>query len=155
MTTDPLRGQLTTWPLVREYVWAGNATFTLVSKKTGLRFTFKLTAKKEDIANKLDDVTYFAKLLRGPDNSNDFQYMGVARKPGKFFLTGASRLTRDAASFKALVWFLQEMAQERPVIGTTLEVWHTGQCGRCGRSLSVPKSVADGIGPECAGRIAA
>ena len=31
-----------------------------------------------------------------------------------------------------------------------LEVWHEGRCGRCNRALTVPESIASGIGPECA-----
>jgi len=29
------------------------------------------------------------------------------------------------------------------------EFWHDGNCGRCGRTLTNPDSLATGIGPEC------
>ena len=35
----------------------------------------------------------------------------------------------------------------------TVEVWHEGICGRCGRKLTVPESVERGLGPECAGLV--
>ena len=159
-------GRLDTWDAVRDYMWAGNATFTLVSMKTGMRYTYRATAKKEDVV--LDaarrassassvmspdvDITYFVKLLRGQDNTSDYAYMGVARKPGAFFITHASRVKRDTPSVVALVWFFERLAAERDgVLGTQMEVWHTGRCGRCGRLLTVPESVGRGIGPECAG----
>jgi len=28
-------------------------------------------------------------------------------------------------------------------------VFHEGACGRCGRTLTVPESIASGFGPEC------
>lgn len=37
------------------------------------------------------------------------------------------------------------------VIPPSLEVWHEGRCGRCGRALTVPESIASGIGPVCEG----
>lgn len=156
-----LRGQLITWLAVRNYIFAGDAVFTLVSLKTGMRFTYKARAKKADVveADRLTAngreveegfVCYFVNLLRGPDNTADFAYLGVLRQPGRFFTTAKSQVSRHAAAWKALVWFLDQMKGERAVLGVSVEFWHSGRCGRCGRLLSVPKSVADGIGPECA-----
>ena len=33
------------------------------------------------------------------------------------------------------------------------EVWHEGSCGRCGRKLTVPESIENGLGPVCAGLV--
>ena len=167
-------GLLPTWEAVHSFVFAGTATFTLKSVVTGVRFTYKVRVKKEDLerlqkhrelvarlrnpteADLTDtDVVYFVNLLRGPDNEADFAYMGVLRKPGTFFRTGASvKVSRTAPAHKALVWFLDCMAHQRPVLLSKLEVWHEGACGRCGRKLTVPESIAAGLGPECAGRVA-
>jgi Family of unknown function (DUF6011) len=162
------KGMLTTWPEVRAFIFGGRARFTLVSRKTGFRFTYKVVAKREDVKAKLEDVTFFVSVLRGPDNESDYTYAGVLRKPAQFNFTPASRVSRTADSMKALVWFLDKMAHERDVLVgkfcgvdsaadsagqvTKVEFWHEGRCCRCGRVLTVPKSVADGIGPECAGR---
>lgn len=155
-------GLLHSWSSVQDFIFAGNATFTLKSLKTGTRFTYKVRVKKED-AERLclgqqcpAEVVYFVSLLRGPDNENDFAYMGVLRKsPPRFFLTAASgKVGRAAPAHKALVWFVQMMRLERSVVlGVSLEVWHEGKCGRCGRKLTVPESIVAGLGPECAGRM--
>ena len=148
-----LRGQLTTWPAIYDFIFAGAAVFTIVSLKTGVRLTYKVTAKKEDVKAGATDVTYFVNLLRGPDNTKDFAYLGVLRKPGNFFITSASRITRHPTSYKSLVWFLDVLRHRREgVLGKTLEFWHSGRCGCCGRLLTVPSSVASGIGPVCDGR---
>jgi Family of unknown function (DUF6011) len=165
-------GVLAAWPQVREFVFAGNATFTLVSLKTGVRFTYKVTVKKADVLRLHDhekryvthdgflksdparnfgpeDVTYFVNLLRGPDNTGDFTYMGVLRRPAQFNLTSASKVGRSAPSFRALVWMLDAMQCGRDVLGKQLEVWHEGRCGRCGRKLTVPSSILRGLGDRC------
>jgi len=150
-------GQLVTWDAVKEFVFAGNARFTLRSLKTGMRYTYLVRAKKEDLAAGKTGpaITYFASLLRGPDNEADYKYMGVVRLPGYFWITPASKMGRDAPAYKALVWFLDRLRESRDsVLGTTLEVWHEGKCGRCGRTLTVPESIASGLGPVCDGRAA-
>lgn len=168
-------GLLNSWTSVQDFIFAGNATFTLVSLKTGVRFTYKVRVKKADL-DKLNleeylrlhatehgtvlefhppfdasDVVYFVNLLRGPDNTADFAYMGVMReKPARFFWTAASgKVGRSAPAYKALLWLVQMMNLERDVLGTQLEVWHEDRCGRCGRKLTVPESIAAGLGPEC------
>lgn len=174
-------GLLATWEAVEEFIFAGNATFTLVSLKTGVRFTYKVRVKKEDVTlleeqenmrlhaaehgNILEfrpsffasDVVYFVNLLRGPNNEQDFAYMGVVRKqPARFFWTEKSgKVGRGAPAHKALLWMLDQMNCRRDVLGHLTEVWHEGRCGRCGRKLTVPESIAQGLGPECAGRVAA
>jgi len=148
-------GQLLTWDAVREYVFAGNARFTLRSLKTGSRFTYRVRVKKADVerGRQGGDLIYFVSLLRGPDNEADYAYLGVLRQPGAFHLTEASRLGRQAPAYLALVWFLDKLVHGNDVLGRTLEVWHEGRCGKCGRALTVPESVHRGIGPECAGRM--
>ncbi len=174
-------GQFQNWGGVADFVFAGNATFTLVSLKTGVRFTYKVRVKKEDLkrlemeeASRLQaaehgdmlefrppftasDVVYFVGLLRGPDNEADYSYMGVLRRdPARYFWTAASgKVGRGATAYKALVWFVDAMARARGVLGCQMEVWHEGRCGRCGRKLTVPESIGLGLGPECAGRRAA
>lgn len=158
---QPPRGQLTDWDAVRTYLFAGKAVFTIHNPKTGVRLTYKVEAKKADVtevarrvavgeAVSENFVTYFVNLLRGPSNTADFAYMGVLRKPGSFFITTKSQVTRHPTSYKALVYFLDMMRRERTVLGgKPLEFWHSGRCGCCARLLTVPESVSRGIGPEC------
>lgn len=161
---QPPRGQLTDWDAVRAYIFAGKAVFTLHNPKTGVRLTYKVTAKKAEftLAKTMamqgspepeNFVTHFVTLLRGPDNTTDFAYMGVLRKPGNFFITTKSQVTRHPVSYRALVWFLDAMRNGREILGgNPMEFWHSGRCGCCGRLLTVPDSVSRGIGPECAKR---
>jgi hypothetical protein len=152
----PNSGMLHTWESVRVFLFAGKATITLVSRVTGKRFTYKVRVKKSDLGKTTtDQVTYFLNLLRGPDNTADFTYMGVVRNnPPRFFWTAASgKVSREAPAYKALLWMLDAMAHERQgVLGRTLEIWHEGRCGCCGKLLTVPESIASGLGPVCEAR---
>jgi hypothetical protein len=147
---DQCKGKLETWEAVREFMFGGAARFTLVSIKTGTRFTYKVQVKRADVKAGSADPIYFVSLLRGPDNEGDYAYMGVLRKPGMFRCTEASRVSRTAPAVMALAWALDMMRCSREALGVTLEIWHEGRCCSCGRALTVPKSIADGYGPECA-----
>lgn len=91
----------------------------------------------------------------GPDNDNDFLYMGTIFSDG-FKSTKRSRVTPTAPSFAAFAWFLARMPRGGELAASdVIEVWHEGKCGRCGRKLTVPESLERGIGPDCAGMLMA
>jgi hypothetical protein len=91
---------------------------------------------------------YFVALMNGSDNENDYQYMGTIRNMN-YALGRKSRISDGAVSHRAFDWFWKHMqAQSMPT--ALLECWHEGRCGKCGRKLTVPESIARGIGPECA-----
>jgi hypothetical protein len=138
--------RLTTADAVRDFALAGNATLTLLSRATGVRFTYKIRQPEEH-------KPHFVGLLRGADNENDFQFIGTifkgphlfgySYKPGR-----NSRVSGDAPSAKAFAWFWKKLRSN--ALPDSLEVWHEGRCGRCGRKLTVPESIESGFGPECA-----
>jgi hypothetical protein len=128
---------------IRRFVMAGNSTFTLVSRKTGTRFTYKVQVAK-------DGNMHFVKALTGQDNENSFTYFGYIRRD--VFLHGKkSRIGIDAPSVKAFAWFWRRLVSGGNL--AAMEFYHEGHCGRCGRKLTVPESIRTGLGPECAGRV--
>lgn len=139
-------GQLTSIPAIRSFIIAGHATVTLKSKKTGSRYTYKVSAPREQNA---DRPVWFVSLLSGPDNEDNYQYFGNLR-PHAFEVGRKSRVSADAPSVKAFSWFYNKVLQEESEAALEqLEVWHEGRCGRCGRKLTVPESIESGFGPEC------
>ena len=133
-------------PAIPLFVTAGNATFTLVSAKTGTRFTFKVRVAKDN------QSMHFVSVLTGPDNQNDYKYLGYVRR-GVYFHGGAkAKIGQDAPSAKAFAWFWQAAVAKRCET-PSLQVFHEGACGRCGRPLTVPQSIETGFGPECAGKM--
>ena len=147
-----MTGPLTTWTTVREFIFAGNATFTLRSVKTGVRYTYKVRVKKEDrIKGQPEDrVVYFVNLLRGPDNSTDFAYMGVIVNCKLYWTRKSGKVGKNSPAYRGLEWALQALTEQREgVLDAVLEVWHEGKCGRCGRKLTVPSSISRGLGDKC------
>jgi len=142
--TDTAR--LTTKADATVFMTGGNAYFTLVSKKTSTRYTYRVSTKP--------DAPYFVGVLSGPENDADYQYLGFMRSTGSEFKLVAGRKGHpEAQSFQAFAWFLASLGRPGTELPEQLEFWHAGRCGRCGRRLTVPASIASGFGPECAGRV--
>jgi hypothetical protein len=139
-------GRLDGAQAIKDYVLAGNATITLRSAKTGIRYTFNIRKPREREVMRIS-------LLIGPDRYAEIGSMtpegGNLQLPGRF--KGQDGYTAPALT--AFRWFWERVmaAQDLP----NLEVWHEGVCGRCGRQLTVPESIQRGIGPECIQRMAA
>lgn len=138
---------------VRKFVLGGNARFTIESAATGTRFTYKVSLSKPSVdsfgAPTGKPGVFFVSLLSGPDNESDYVYMGIipADDPLSFRLTAKSKVGAQAPSVIAFKWFWWQVGQGR--LPSSLRVWHEGSCGRCGRTLTVPESIASGFGPEC------
>jgi len=139
----PDTAKFTTADAAVAFMTAGNATVTLVSTKTGNRFTYKFRKAE-------DTPTIFISLLNGPDNESDYRYLGrladrlwIGRRTPK-----PGDISPEAPSAKALAWVWERL--NRNELPDVLEIWHEGRCGRCNRKLTVPASIASGIGPECA-----
>lgn len=139
----------------RKYVVGGDAKFTVVSKKTGTRFTYQATNKWIRTPKggwKLDRTSpIFVKLLTGPVNTKDYTFFGTLFGKESFKHSPNSSIGDQAPSAKAFrwVWWLlsNPEVQELP---DTLEFWSSGRCCCCDRELTDPVSVAAGMGPKCA-----
>ncbi len=141
-------GQITDPKTALSFMFAGNATVTFRSLKTGERRTYKIReAEKRNPNDANEQPVYFVKLLNGPDNESAYVYMGMVRD-GKFSTTRASKMDTNSVAVKAFTWVLEYL--QKNVLPESLEIWHEGRCGRCGRKLTVPESIASGFGPECA-----
>jgi Family of unknown function (DUF6011) len=128
------------------YILAGRARVTLVSIKTGTRFTYKVSQPTEH-------GPHFVSLLTGQNNDADFTFLGTIFE-GKTYRAGKkSTIGSEAPSAVAFAWAWKMFSHN--VLPSSLEVWHEGTCGKCGRALTVPSSIASGIGPVCGEKVAA
>ena len=120
------------------YVLGGRGKFTLVSKATGNRFTYK---------SKLVRKGVFIFVLTGSDNEADYDFFaGVL-----FADTTTFRKTpdSDAPSVQAIRWWAEAQRGHRYETLKQVEFWHEGKCGKCGRALTDPASIQRGLGPVC------
>jgi len=126
---------------IQTFISAGRAVFTLQSAATGVHFTYRVTAPEPAPGM---TPPLFASVLVAPDT---YAYIGMIRN-GQLHLTAKSKCGAGALSFKALDWFLRQLA--RGVVPAAAVFRHEGRCGRCARALTTPASVDTGLGPDCA-----
>ncbi len=147
------RAQLSDLESVRSFATAGRAVFTLVSKRTGDRRTFRVRRAEPQPGRAVQDF-WFIDMLTGPDNTHDYTYLGFWRAANDGSLVyghnkkGFGKQAGDLAR-----WLTQQLNNIRPEVALRFfeqcEFWHEGRCGRCGRALTDPTSIAAGIGPVC------
>ena len=118
---------------------------TLRSAKTGQHYTYKVTRPPGDGSAR----PWLVYVLNGPNNREDYIYLGLLTPEADWKHTAKSSVPVTAPAFLAFD-FLAHAVLQQGRMPTTLEVFHEGKCGRCGRKLTTPESVARGIGPECA-----
>lgn len=157
--TDP-RGRVMDPGPIRRYILGGNSRFTLLALASGKRFTYKVKSAPKDrgknwSTGNQDRTTFFVSVLIGSENDSDasYAYIGLLKQDPigmqyDFAATMKSRFKAGAPSFDAFAycWDALELGCSWP---SRVEFWHEGQCCVCGRTLTVPESVAAGIGPEC------
>jgi hypothetical protein len=122
------------------FMLAGKSTVTLVSQRTGARFTYSIRRIYPDAP------LYSVKLLTGPNNEQDYRRFAKIAD-GALSLVASSCAGEDSPSYRAIRWVFEHLRKgEMP---PQVEVWHEGRCGKCGRKLTVPESIEVGIGPDC------
>jgi hypothetical protein len=129
---------------IKNFIFAGNAVFTIESVKTGKWFTFEINKPKDN------DKLFFVSVLRGPNNTDDYTYVGVVDKYDSNFsfrLTKGSKLTEETTCVQAFKVFINNL--QKNYITPNMNFYHMGYCGRCGKALTTPLSVERGIGPVC------
>lgn len=142
---------------VPAYVMGGKSTVTVVNNATGGRYTFRVEAPRRDRETgerqRPEDANVrFVSVLTGADNEHAYDFLGMLfsegedRPPRYVHSAKKSRISPDAPSARVARWFFAHVFTGLP---PSVEVWHAGRCSRCGRLLTVPSSIAVGLGPEC------
>lgn len=126
------------------FVLGGKAVFTLLSKRSGVRFTFKVQSSD-------NPQMHFVHLRTGKwdvEGEEPWTYVGVIRDGERFELTRASQLLGTSDPIKAITWTMTQLAGGQ-LPCDQLEFWHEGQCSACGLPLTDPESIKRGFGPTC------
>ena len=137
--------------MINAFMHAGKAVFTVVSRKTGTRFTYRVRkADRPDF--------FFVDLLTGPENTADYAFIGTIgrRLQGdgcwafQYSHRADSYSHENAPSVVAISWLVERLNYVgRPLDPAQIEFWHAGTCARCGRDLTDPESIETGLGPVC------
>lgn len=142
--------------ITKDFVTAGRAIFTLEvpqefqsNYKTKPHYTYRV---KKVVDKTTKKESYFVFLLTGPDNTQDYSYLGILD-----IETGAVRVTRKSKFFDSAmcVKFAQRIMfnlwnnTTNNITEKGFDLHHEGRCGRCAKLLTVPESIKTGFGPEC------
>ncbi len=133
-------------PTVR-FMLAGKAHVTFQSRKTGVRFTYRITEAPDQHYDRRRPP-HFVAVLTAPDH---YEYLGCVYDRRAYSHGRKSRVDREAPSAIAFTWVWSRLTAGE--MHPELAVYHEGRCGRCGRRLTTPKSIETGLGPVCAGRM--
>lgn len=129
-----------------QFLLGGNARVTLKSCKTGHHYTFRVRRSE-------DGEVYFVGILADGDNEHGYVPLGIIARDRRFKLLRRTTFREDSPSFVAFRWMWEHLRSGS--LPDSVEFWHEGRCGRCGRALTVPESIESGFGPECITKLAA
>jgi len=127
-----------------------NGTFTVQNRVTGEHRTFRIRTQKEDASFAPGKRT--VALMTGSDNESSYTGFAFVTEDG-LAVWSSKRSTGGYVAYAALLWSLavdgafSQYAEKYSLTASK-------KCIRCNRKLTTPESLASGIGPECAGRIA-
>lgn len=130
---------------IRRFATAGRAVLTLANRKRGTHVTLKLRANQRQAGQ------FFVSANTGPER---FTYLGMTDAAGKFWKTQGTAVNDDHPALQAAKFFCERVLGDG-FTAPSLEIRHEGKCGRCGRPLTDPGSIDAGLGPDCAGKMAA
>ena len=133
--------------ITRDFLLAGRAVFTVSTPAR--HYTFRVTAKE---ASGKYPPAWFVSLLTGPDNEHSYRYLGMLDvETGHVRLTNGSRqgnFSEDSEPVR-VVRIVTAVVYGVGMLPDGWTVANAGKCGRCGRALTTPESIARGLGPEC------
>ena len=135
------RGEIQTDKL-KIFILGGNAILTCSNPEKDTHITFHIT--KSDIRDNLFNVS----VLVSPEV---YQFMGTinVHPTQLYYHHTTSKIGTDAVSCKTIKWLILKInSLDYQSLGKA-KFYHEGKCCVCGRSLTTPESVKNGIGPEC------
>lgn len=133
--------ELITSESIRNYISGGRGIVTLESP-TGKHHTYAFNAPREP--TEFPENTLF---VYDQVKSGVWLYVGMVDSKLNFRLTRSSIWNNDCEIVKGVKYILK-MAKGC-IVSTPMVLYHCGICSVCGRKLTSPKSILQGIGPTC------
>lgn len=143
------KGQIDLSEAIRHII-AGKCVFTFVNTVKDTHLTYLCKAAKFR-NKKVNRNLFFLSALCGPDNTKDYKYFGLIRIIDgipEYEYAEKATISRDAKTVTTFEYIWQHLMLGKTF--NTLEMYHSTHCCRCGRVLTVDKSVKSGFGPVCA-----
>lgn len=135
---------------LKNFLQGGKASFIIVNTNSNNHLGFKI--KFKEIKDKLDKSKIVNKLYYVYYKSHSNIYIGFIDKEFNYFKRKAN--LEDDFNIKATIFdnFFR-IVYKLNKLPNDVEVFHTGQCCRCGRELTDPIYMEKGIGKICAEKL--
>lgn len=118
------------------YILGGKSIVTVLNPNTGNRFTYKVTKHKTE-------NIYFVSVLTNPDH---YTFIGTVLING-FKHSNKSEISSGAPSVKVFNYIYDKLKTKN--LPDFIEIYHSGRCAKCCRTLTDPESIKIGFGPHC------
>lgn len=121
---------------LRRYLLAGRSVFTMKNTARGSHYSYKVSFNGHYPA--------WVHSLHGGEP----KLIGMINPERKFYRVRRSELPVGAPALVCFGW-LWDRLEAGKALPASVEAWHHGECCRCARLLTDPKSLARGFGPHC------
>jgi len=150
-------------PTTLAFLHAGKCWVSLEDILTGERFTYSVVQKvkkgfvpdPKKPGQKVYTIVerfpfWFVSLQVGAIGEAHPKYLGVI-EPAKGFRTTTKTAANKLATAANINMFGDVLRDLSAGLDRAhqVRIWHCSRCGHCGRALSVPSSIATGLGPDC------
>jgi hypothetical protein len=122
----------------KKFFTAGHAIFTV---EDGNRHNTFMISRDND------SQPFFVSLLTGPNNEENYTYIGVYNPfHNMVYTTKKSKFFLNSYIVKLVNFAVKAVGQPIP---TGFSIRHSDRCCRCNKTLTTPESLEQGIGPIC------
>ena len=144
MKANEFRGSMIDINSIADYVKGGRGMFTMESTQSGKHLTYRITCPKTTEAGK--EKPLWVSVLCG---DNKFQFLGTLWLSKLiFYRSPKAKASENSDSIKGISWLINHIRSHKN-LPSGMNFWHEGVCCRCGRALTRPESIVNGIGPVC------
>ena len=127
-----------------QFFHAGRAVFTIENGR-GDHYTFKVTKFFGKAGS--DQLIFIQVMTHG---AGGYTYMGMLDRNNECRATRKSSFTDQSTAVRVFNFASAIIHGVRP-LPQGYQIHHEGACGKCGRPLTDPISIATGLGPVCRG----
>lgn len=117
---------------------AGHSIFTVTSLDTGKHFTYRIIQPSPH-------QPHFVSLLTGPNNEEDYTFIGTIFDGSIFRHSAKGGIGKDSVGVKGFEWLWRNLDK----LPDNVRLDNAGYCFRCGKLLTTSESIISGYGPTC------
>ena len=138
-----------------KYVLSGSSEFKLVSGKTSREIFYRVTRKSAACTGSNNDNQFIYWLYSG-ESYDSLKYLGSIyfNKNQNCFEFARGKLgvgNKYSVEVKAILYFMNRIYSGK--FNTNIEIYHNGNCGKCGKKLRNVMSINTGLDPDCAKKV--